>query len=227
MSEEQEGQQPEAQSADSGALKLQGAFALKVGMSQIYDQDGRLIPVTVLKWEPWTVTQLKTKEKDGYSAVQIAANPRKEKNSSKAEQGHFKKADAKTGFRFVREIRQEIPEGIELGQEVSIETFAKGDQVKITSRSKGHGFAGVVKRWNFGGGPGAHGSTFHRAPGSVGNRTWPGRVMPGKKLPGHYGDETVTVKNVQIVEVIPEENVLMVKGPVPGARNTLVRLIKQ
>ncbi|MNL65523.1 50S ribosomal protein L3 [compost metagenome] len=104
--------------------------------------------------------------------------------------------------------------------------MSKGDVVKLTSKSKGKGFAGVMKRWNFAGGPAAHGSKFHRRPGSSGNRTWPGRVMPGKKFPGHLGAETVTVKNVEIVEVLASENVLMVKGPVPGARNTLVKLVR-
>ncbi|MFN7262206.1 MAG: 50S ribosomal protein L3, partial [Pseudobdellovibrionaceae bacterium] len=113
-----------------------------------------------------------------------------------------------------------------VGVQVSIDSLKKGDVVKITGRSKGHGFAGSVKRWNFAGGPASHGSKFHRRPGSVGNRTWPGRVMPGKRFPGHYGDEAITVKNVEIVEVLQSEGVVMVKGPVPGARNSLVKLVR-
>ena len=113
------------------------------------------------------------------------------------------------------------------GDTVSINSLIKGDVVKITSKSKGHGFQGSVRRWNFAGGPATHGSKFHRRPGSSGNRTWPGRVMPGKKFPGHWGDETITVKNVVVVDVLPNEGVVLVKGPVPGSKNTLVRLVKE
>ncbi|MCB1115114.1 MAG: 50S ribosomal protein L3, partial [Chlamydiia bacterium] len=146
---------------------------------------------------------------------------------SASEKGHIKSTGSKTGATFCREIRGEVPEGVQIGQEVTVDTFEKGQKVKITGQSKGRGFSGVLKRWNFGGGPAAHGSTFHRQPGSVGNRTWPGRIMPGKKLPGHFGDEQVTVKNVEIVEVQSDEGLLLVKGPVPGARNSLVQLLKQ
>jgi len=115
---------------------------------------------------------------------------------------------------------------LKLGDALSIDTLVKGDVVKVTSTSKGRGFQGSVRRWNFAGGPATHGSKFHRRPGSSGNRTWPGRVMPGKKFPGHWGDETITVKNVVVVDVIPAEGVVLVKGPVPGSKNTLVRLVK-
>lgn len=216
-----------AQAQSGNAVKLNGAFAFKLGMSQVYDDNGKVVPVTVLKWQQWVVTQVKTADKDGYSSVQIAAVPKKEKNTTKAEAGHFKAAGSSTGFVYVREVRQDLPEGIQAGQTVDIESFAKGDLVKLTSVSKGKGFQGSVKRWNFGGGPAAHGSKFHRQPGSSGNRTWPGRVMPGKKFPGHLGDETTSLKNVQVVEVNSEEGVILVKGPVPGGRNTLVRLVKQ
>lgn len=234
-SPEQETQNQEAQGADSsaaaeakGPLKLQGAFAFKKGMTQIFDEaSGATIPVTVLQWEPTVVTQVKTEEKEGYSAVQIAAVPRKEKNSSAASIGHFKKAGAKTDFRHVTEVRQDLSEDIQVGEEVSLESFAVGDKVTISSQSKGRGFSGVVKRWNFGGGPAAHGSKFHRTPGAVGNRTFPGRVIPGKKFPGQFGNKVVTVKNVQIVGVLPEQRALLVKGPVPGSRNSFVKLVKQ
>lgn len=209
------------------AAKLNGAYAFKVGMSQVYDEKGRVVPVTILRWENWVVTQIKTKEKDGYEAVQISSVAKKEQNSSSAEKGHFGKAGAKTGFLHSREVKQSIPEGLSLGQEVTIETFAKGDVVKLTSVSKGKGFQGSVRRWNFAGGPAAHGSKFHRQPGSSGNRTWPGRVMPGKKFPGHLGDETVSLRNVEVVDVMPEEGVILVKGPVPGSRNTIVRILKK
>lgn len=208
-------------------VKLNGLFAFKEGMASIYDENGEAVPVTVLRYEPWIVSQLKNSETDGYSAVQIACRPKKEKNANAAEKGHFKKAGFGVGLQFVREIRQEIPEGAKLGVRVDIESLKKGDIVKMTGVSKGHGFAGSIKRWNFAGGPAAHGSKFHRRPGSSGNRTWPGRVMPGKKFPGHYGDETVTVRNVVVVDIVPSENVILVKGPVPGARNSLVKLVRE
>jgi large subunit ribosomal protein L3 len=217
----------EAVAPNSGALKLNGLFAFKEGMATIYNEQGEAVPVTVLRYEPWVVSQLKTEDSDGYTAVQIACRPKKAKNSTKAQEGHFKKSGLETGAQFVKELRQEIPAGATLGTQVSIDSLKIGDFVKLTGTSKGHGFTGVMKRWNFKGGPAAHGSKFHRRPGSSGNRTWPGRVMPGKKFPGHYGDETITVRNVQVVQVLPEENVLMVKGPVPGARNSLVRLVRE
>lgn len=213
--------------AGAAGVKLTGIYAHKVGMSSIYSDNGESIPVTVLKMEPWVVSQVKTKEKDGYAAVQIASRAKRAGNSSQAEKGHLSKAGFENGAYFVKEIRQDLPEGVQVGQRVSIESLAKGDVVRITSRSKGKGFAGSVKRHNFAGGPAAHGSKFHRQPGSSGNRTWPGRVMPGKRFPGHLGDDVVTVRNVKIVDVLPEEGVLLVKGPVPGSRHTLVKLVKE
>lgn len=212
----------------SGGIKLAGLFAFKEGMATVYNDKGESVPVTVLRFENWKVSQIKTNEKDGYSAVQLAAVPKKAKNSSAAAKGHLKSAGFEAAARYVREIRQEeLPEGIQLGDSLSIDTLSKGDVVRITSKSKGRGFQGSVRRWNFNGGPASHGSKFHRRPGSSGNRTWPGRVMPGKKFPGHWGDETITVRNVEVVDVIADEGVLLVKGPVPGSKNTLVRLVKE
>lgn len=218
--------QNEAQNSTAAGLQLNGLFAFKEGMATIYNNKGEAIPVTVLRYENWKVSQIKTKEKDGYTAVQIASTPKKEKNSSKAEKNHLSAAGFENGARYIKEIRQELPEGVTLGASVSINSLAEGDVVKITSKSKGHGFQGSVRRWNFAGGPATHGSKFHRRPGSSGNRTWPGRVMPGKKFPGHWGDETITVKNVVVVGVSAEDGVLFVKGPVPGSKNTLVKLVK-
>lgn len=214
------------QENNSSGLLLNGLYAFKEGMATIYNEKGEAIPVTVLRYENWKVSQLKTHEKDGYEAVQIASVPKKSKNANAAEVGHLKGAGFETGARFVREIRQKSPEGIQIGDTVSINSLVKGDVVKITSTSKGRGFQGSVRRWGFAGGPATHGSKFHRRPGSSGNRTWPGRVMPGKKFPGHWGDETITVKNVVIVDVLANEGVVFVKGPVPGAKNTLVKLVK-
>ncbi len=214
-------------SQSSAGLKLNGLYAFKEGMATIYNEKGEAIPVTVLRYETWKVAQVKTVEKDGYSAVQIAAVPKKAKNSSQAEVGHVKAAGFESGARYIKEIRQDVSADVKLGDVISIDSLAKGDFVKITSKSKGKGFQGSIRRWNFAGGPATHGSKFHRRPGSSGNRTWPGRVMPGKKFPGHLGDETVTVRNVQIVEINSAEGVVIVKGPVPGSKNTLVKLIKE
>jgi large subunit ribosomal protein L3 len=215
------------QSAASSGVKLRGLFLKKVGMTSVFGDAGEMIPVTVLKMEPWVVTQLKTTEKDGYQAVQIASGPKKAVRTSNAERGHLKKAGFENGAQYIREIRQELAGDMKVGSQVAIDTFAKGDVVKVTSTSKGKGFAGSVRRYGFAGGPASHGSKFHRQPGSSGNRTWPGRVMPGKRFPGHLGADTVTVNNVKVVDVLHDENVILVKGPVPGARNSLVKLVKE
>jgi large subunit ribosomal protein L3 len=206
---------------------LGGVFAFKLGMSTVYRESGEVVPVTVLAFDTWKVSQIKTKEKDGYNAVQIAAKPKSALQSDKALKGHLKGAGFASNATFVREIKSDDLEGITVGQSVSIESLKKGDKVKLTAVSKGCGFAGVQKRHGFKGGPASHGSHFHRRPGSIGNREFPGRVMPGRKLPGHYGDATVTLKHVEIVDVLPDENVLLVKGGVPGGRNTIVKLVKE
>ena len=240
MSENTTGGSAAADSATAGAeaeskttagattgVKLTGLFAHKVGMSSVYTENGESVPVTVLKMEQWVVSQVKTKEKDGYTAIQIASRPKKAANTNKAEKGHLKGAGFENGARFIKEIRQDDLTGVEVGARVAIDTIAKGDIVRLTSTSKGKGFQGSIRRWNFQGGPGSHGSKFHRQPGSSGNRTWPGRVMPGKKFPGHLGDEVVTVRNVRIIDVMVEEGVILVKGPVPGARHSLVKIVKE
>lgn len=214
-------------SASSGEVKLTGLYAFKEGMATVYNEQGESVPVTILRYEPWFVSQIKTEQADGYSALQVACRPKKAKNVSEAEKKRLAPAGFENGAQFVREIRQAVPADTKIGARISIESLAKGEFVKITGRSKGKGFAGSMKRWNFAGGPGAHGSKFHRRPGSSGNRTWPGRVMPGKKFPGHLGDETVTVRNVVIVDVLPQDGVVLVKGPVPGARNSLVKLVRE
>lgn len=216
----------DAQSA-SQDVKLKGVYAFKEGMSTIYSEAGEAIPVTILRFEPWVISQVKTQENDGYTAIQIACRPKKAKNANQAETGHLKAAGFETGAQLVREIRQDIPEGATVGSKVAIDSLAAGDTVKVCGTSKGRGFQGSVRRWGFQGGPATHGSKFHRRPGSSGNRTWPGRVMPGKKFPGHWGDETISVKNCKIVQVLPEDGVVLVKGPVPGSRNSLVRLMKE
>lgn len=230
MSENQEAAsntEAASEAKTSGALKLHGLFAHKVGMTSIYDEQGNLTSVTVLKFDPWFVSQIKTLKADGYEAIQIASSPKKAVLSSKSEKVRMKKAGFENGAHFIKEIRGTVPAGASVGQKIDIASLVKGDVVKITSKSKGKGFQGSMKRHNFQGGPAAHGSKFHRQPGSSGNRTWPGRVMPGKKFPGHMGDENITVKSVKIVEVLASEGLVLVKGPVPGSKNTLVKLMKE
>jgi large subunit ribosomal protein L3 len=212
----------------SDAVKLSGIFTFKVGMSTVYRDNGEAVPVTVLRQGNWVVSQVKTNDKDGYSALQLSSGPKRAKRTSKAEKGRFKGAKFENGALFTREIRTtEVPDGAQVGSRVTVESLAKGDYVKVSAKSKGRGFQGSVKRFGFGGGPAAHGSKFHRQPGSSGNRTWPGRIMPGKRFPGHLGDKQFTVRHVEVIDVIPEEGVVLVKGPVPGAPNGLVRLMKE
>jgi large subunit ribosomal protein L3 len=211
----------------AGALQLDGLFAFKVGMSAVFSEAGERIPVTVLKYEPMVVSQVKTKGTDGYEAVQVAFVPDRASQTNGASKTRLSKAGFENGAKFVREIRTEKPtEGAAVGTKIGLDSLKKGDIVKVTGLSRGRGFQGPVRRHSFNGGPATHGSGFHRKPGSVGNRTWPGRVMPGKRMAGHWGNETTTVRNLQIVDVIPEESVLLVKGAVPGSRNSLIRLTK-
>ena len=199
-----------------------GIIGKKIGMSQVFD--GReLIPVTVIQAGPCKVVQKKTMEKDGYEAVQLAFEEEKKKGRvTKAVAGHFKKSGT-TPHRFLREFSMA---GYEQGQDVKVDIFKKGELIAVSGVSKGKGFAGVMKRHNFAGGPGGHGSMFNRAPGSIGASAYPSRVWPGKKLPGHMGDVTVTVKNLKIIEVRPEQNLLFVRGAVPGGENALVLITK-
>lgn len=219
-------EQQEATPATEANLVLNGFYGFKRGMSAIFNENGERIPVTVLECKPWTVTQVKTEEKEGYQAVQISGEPKKVKNSLKSELGHVKKAGLDSAPKFSGEIRQELPEGVALGQKVTVACFEKGQKIKVTATAKGKGFAGVMKRYGFGGGPASHGSGFHRRPGSIGNCEFPGRVQPGRKMAGQYGNKPVTVKGLEVVEVIPEKNVLLLKGAVPGAKNSLVKIVK-
>lgn len=199
-----------------------GIIGKKIGMSQLFD--GRdVIPVTVIQAGPCKVTQKKTVEKDGYEALQLAfEEEKKEKRITKAAAGHYKKAGV-APHRFLREIRMT---GFEQGQDVKVDIFKKGDLVKVSGVTKGKGFAGVMKRHNFRGGPSSHGSMFNRRPGSIGASAWPSRVLPGKKLPGHLGDAMVSVKNIKVVDVRPEQNLLLVLGAIPGGENALVLITK-
>ncbi len=207
------------------SISLQALFAYKVGMTNVYDKKNQYIPVTVLQYKPCKVTQIKTKEQEGYSAVQVALESPKKR--SKAQQIHLKKAGFKQGAHFIREVRQTLPEGIQVGQQVSIESLKQGDKVRLSGISKGHGFAGVVKRWGFAGGPASHGAEKHRTTGSIANTATQGRVFPGKKMPGHFGCDRTTIPNVKVIQVESSKGIILVKGPVPGAIRSLVELRKQ
>lgn len=204
-----------------------GILGRKLGMTRIFDGAGAAVPVTVIEAGPCPVTQVKTVETDGYNAVQIALTAAKEKHTSKAMQGHFAKA-GKGLFRHVREIRLAGAPEQQLGQELTVEMFAAGDVVKVTAKSLGKGYQGRMRRWNFAGSKDSHGcEKVHRNNGSVGNNTFPGHVFKGRKMAGHWGNETVTEMGLTVVDVRPEDNVILVKGSVPGPKNGLVLVRKQ
>ena len=198
---------------------MKGILGRKVGMTQVFSKDGKLIPVTVVSVEPNVVTQVKTVETDGYNAIQIATVDKKEKNATKASIGHAKKANT-TPKRYLKEIRN--AEGsYSLGDTISADIFTKGEIVDVTGTSKGKGTQGVIKRWNQSRGPMTHGSHYHRRPGSLGTML-PMHVLKGKKLPGHMGVETTTIQNLEIIEVNTTEQYILVSGNIPGAKNSLV-----
>ena len=195
----------------------------KVGMTQVFSEDGVLTPVIVLQAGPCVVTQVKTVENDGYSAVQVGFGDIREKLVNKPKKGHFAKAGV-TAKRFLKEFRLEDAESYTLGQEIKADVFAAGDKVDATAKSKGKGFQGAIKRHGQSRGPMAHGSKYHRHAGSNGSATTPGRVFKGKHMPGHMGAVRVTVQNLEVVSVDAEKNLILVKGAVPGPKKSLVML---
>ena len=196
-----------------------GILGRKVGMTQVFSKNGILVPVTVIEATPNVVLQVKTNESDGYEAVQVGYQDVREVLSNKPAKGHA--AKAKTApKRFIREIRDVELEGYEVGSEIKVDTFNEGNVVDVTGTSKGHGTQGNIKRWGQSRGPETHGSRYHRIPGSMGSII--NRVPKGKKLPGHMGGKQVTVQNLVIEKVVPEKNVLLIKGNVPGAKNSLI-----
>ncbi len=200
----------------------------KKGMTRIFDEDGSVVVCTVIQLEPNTVTQVKTKETDGYQALQLAAHKvpsSKKRNVSKPLVGHFAKANVEP-CRDILESRMADVDGYEVGKEITVDHFADVTFVDVTGTSKGKGFQGPIKRHNFRGGPAAHGSGFHRHMGSTGMRSTPGEVFKGKKMPGHMGSERVTVENLRVVRVNAETNTLLVKGAVPGAKKGLLYVRK-
>lgn len=197
-----------------------GILGKKIGMTQVFANDGRLIPVTVISVEPNVVTQIKTVETDGYEAIQIAAVDAKEKNTNKAKMGHLKKAGV-SPKRFLKEIRGVNVSDYTLGQTIDASIFAEGEMVDVSGISKGKGFQGVIKRYNQTRGPMGHGSQYHRGVGSMGTLL-PMHVLKGKKLPGHMGHELTTVQNLEVIKVDLENNVILIKGNVPGPKHALV-----
>jgi large subunit ribosomal protein L3 len=204
-----------------------GILGKKLGMTRIFAGDGSAVAVTVIEAGPCPVIQVKNTEKDGYNAVQLAFGTLREKLTGKPLAGHFGKA-GKGCFRHLREIRLDGPADRSVGDSVDVAVFSAGDTVRVTGRSIGKGTAGVMKRWNFHGACASHGAEkVHRNAGGIGNNTEPSKVWKGKKMAGRMGDRRVTVKNVKIVAVRPEDNVILVRGPVPGPRNGLVMVRKQ
>lgn len=202
---------------------MKGILGRKVGMTQVFTTDGKLIPVTAVYVEPNVITQIKTKETDGYDAIQLGAFDKRKKVSNKPEMGHAKKAKTEPK-RFLKEIRGVDVASYTIGQVIDASIFESGEVVDVTGTSKGKGFQGVIKRHNQHRGPMGHGSHYHRGPGSMGTML-PKRVLKGKKLPGHMGNEQVTIQNLQIVDVDLENNYILVKGNIPGPKGSLV-LIK-
>lgn len=199
---------------------MKGILGRKKGMTQVFTKSGKLIPVTVVEVEPNVVTQIKTTENDGYDAIQLGFETKREKLATKANIGHTKKANT-TPKRFFREIKGVNVSDYTLGEEISVKVFTEGEVVDVTGTTKGKGFQGVIKRYNQSRGPMGHGSQYHRGVGSMGTLR-PMRVFKGKKLPGHMGHETVTIQNLEVVAVDLENNVILIKGNVPGPKNSFV-----
>lgn len=205
---------------------VEGIIGIKVGMTQTFDEKGNVIPATVIKAGPCTVVQKKTQDKDGYTAVQLGLIDGKEYNKSiKPVKGHFDKAGIPP-VKVLREFRYDESGDIKEGAQLFVDIFSVGEKINVVGISKGKGFAGVIKRYGFKGGKKTHGSMFHRAPGSIGQSAWPSKVVKGKKMPGHMGDRRVSVKNLIVIQADKENNLLVVKGAVPGARGGLLLLKK-
>ena len=200
-----------------------GLIGRKVGMTQIFDEEGKVIPVTVIEAGPCVVAQVKTMDNDGYEAIQLGFGDVKEKKLTKPAKGHFTKVNV-THKKHLREFRLDSVAEYTVGQELKADVFAAGDKLDIQGTSKGKGFQGVIKRHGQSRGPMGHGSMYHRRPGSMGPTSTPGRVFPGKNLPGHMGVETVTIQNLEVVKVDLDKNVILVKGSVPGTKGAILKV---
>ena len=202
---------------------MKALLGKKLGMTQVFSDNDRLIPVTVIEVGPCVVTQVKTEENDGYMAIQIGYEDIEERKVTKPLQGHFAKAKV-APKRYLAEVRLDEPTEYELGDMITAEIFSAGEKADVIGISKGKGFQGVMKRHGFGGGPGGHGSHFHRAPGSIGAAAFPSRVPKGRRMAGHMGSDRVTSMNLEIVKVDPEQNIVLLKGAVPGAKGSLIMI---
>ena len=200
-----------------------GLFGKKLGMTQIFDESGTIFPVTLLKTEECQISQIKTVTTDGYNSVQVAYGKEKLSKITKPQLGHLKKSGAGS-FSSFGEFRVDDPQNFKLGQNITLDSFAVGQKVRVTGKSIGKGFAGNQKRHNFSRGPMTHGSKNHRLPGSIGAGSTPGRVYPGKKMAGQLGGQTVTIKNSEVLFINPEEQILVLKGSLPGKHNTLLKI---
>lgn len=213
--------------ADAAKVALSAFYGVKAGMTRVFDSTGNHIPVTVIKLIPNFISQVKTQEKDGYEAYQVAYGEKREKLANNPIKGHLKKAGIdKTVVNFAEIESNESVDAANAGKEVSLDSFEESTYVDVTGVSKGKGFQGFIKRHGFAGGPAAHGSHFHRRGGSIGCRATPGKIFKQKKMPGHMGSKQRTVQNLQIVEVNAEKGYMLLKGSIPGAKNCFVRVTK-
>ncbi len=202
-----------------------GLIGKKVGMTRVFLKDGTAVPATIIEIKPNYITAIKTTEKDGYTALQVGAFEDKEKHLTKSQLGHLKRVGKV--LRRLKEFRVDSLEGYQVGQELRVDqVFQPGELVDVVGRSKGRGFAGTMKRWDFGGFPKSHGHRYHRAVGSIGNRSDPGRVWKSKRMAGHWGNEPIRVQSLLVLDVIPEHNVLLVKGSLPGPNGGIVYVEK-
>ncbi len=202
-----------------------GIMGKKLGCTRIYNENGEMIPVTVIQAGPCKIVHIRTSEKNGYNAVQMAYNSVPEKKLIKPIGGYYKKLGSDF-YGSLKEFRVDELKDVKVNDIVTVEAFKVGELVNVIGRSKGKGFQGVVKRYGFKGGPGSHGSMFHRAPGSIGSNTFPGRVIKNKKLAGRMGHTRITVKHLEVVKLIPEKNIILLKGAVPGSVNSIIDIKK-
>ena len=207
-------------------IALDAVYGVKVGMTRVFDENGNHIPVTVIKVIPNLITQVKTTEKDGYNAYQVGYGEKRESLLNKPTKGILAKAGVSSNVTNFSEIKADSVDAANLGKEIDYSIFSAGTYVDVTGESKGKGFAGVMKRYNFRGGPASHGSHFHRRVGSIGNRATPGRVFKNKKMPGHMGTDNKTVQNIVVVEVNLDKGYLLLKGSVPGAKEGFIKITK-
>jgi large subunit ribosomal protein L3 len=205
---------------------IQGILGKKLGMTQVFVADGRRVPVTVVEAGPCTIVQKKTESTDGYNALQVGFSAKKTARVNKPMIGHFRQAD-QGAFAHLRELGADNVDDYNVGDQITCDAvFKAGDIIDVTGASKGKGYQGVIKRWGFSGGRATHGSKFHRAPGSIGCSAWPSRVFKGKKMPGQMGYARITQQNLEIVEIRPEQNIILIKGSVPGANQSLLLIRK-